>query len=339
MLNIRRMKQKTIREKVIFRPHFKTHQSSEVASWFMQEGIDKITVSSVSMAFLFAEQGFHNITIAFPCNIREIESINHLGATSGLNLLVDSAATAGFLSTRLYHPTGIFIEIDTGYHRSGLDWQDQKEIRKILNILDGSDKAFFKGFLTHSGDTYHAGSRTDILEIFENTRKRLQILKNKLNTDAILSIGDTPSCSLAREFGGIDEIRPGNFVYYDLMQHFLGVCSIEEIAAAMACPIVSVYPERNEMVIYGGAVHFSKDSLTIKNNKVIYGLPVKITESGWGKVIPGSYLTRLSQEHGIIEVTGRFPDQCRVGDLIGIIPVHSCLTANLMRERTMILES
>jgi len=33
----------------------------------------------------------------------------------------------------------------------------------------------------------------------------------------------------------VDEIRPGNFVFYDLMQYRIGSCSVGQIAVAMAC--------------------------------------------------------------------------------------------------------
>ena len=43
-----------------------------------------------------------------------------------------------------------------------------------------------------------------------------------------------------------------------------------------------------------------------------------------------NYVSKLSQEHGIIKVTpNRFKD-IKVGDFVEIIPVHSCLTANAM---------
>ena len=41
--NINFMVQKAKRSNVIFRPHFKTHQSIEVGRWFRAQGVDKIT--------------------------------------------------------------------------------------------------------------------------------------------------------------------------------------------------------------------------------------------------------------------------------------------------------
>ena len=67
-------------------------------------------------------------------------------------------------------------------------------------------------------------------------------------------MGDTPAATLCTNFNGVDEIRPGNFVFYDLMQHSLGVCAIEDIAVKMVCPVIAKHVSRNEIVIFGGAV-------------------------------------------------------------------------------------
>ncbi|MHA1225086.1 MAG: alanine racemase, partial [Candidatus Heimdallarchaeaceae archaeon] len=76
--NIERMIQKADRNRVRFRPHFKTHQSIEVGRWFRKFDVKGITVSSVKMAECFATDGWKDITIAFPVNILEIEKINKL---------------------------------------------------------------------------------------------------------------------------------------------------------------------------------------------------------------------------------------------------------------------
>ncbi|RLD73544.1 MAG: alanine racemase, partial [Bacteroidetes bacterium] len=64
--NIQFMAEKARKHHLSFRPHFKTHQSAEIGNWFKDAGVDKITVSSVSMAEYFAKHGWKDITIAFP---------------------------------------------------------------------------------------------------------------------------------------------------------------------------------------------------------------------------------------------------------------------------------
>ena len=114
----------------------------------------------------------------------------------------------------------------------------------------------------------------------------------------MISVGDTPSCSIIDDLGDADEIRPGNFVYYDLMQYYLGSCSFDDIAVSVACPVAGIYPERDEIVIYGGAVHLSKEYAD-KGGKH-FGLIVRYTEDGWSLPLPGARLISLSQKHGII---------------------------------------
>ena len=78
ILNIQRMAGKANKHNLFFRPHFKTHQSAKIGSWFKAEGVKAITVSSVTMADYFARHGWTVITIAFPVNILELVIINQL---------------------------------------------------------------------------------------------------------------------------------------------------------------------------------------------------------------------------------------------------------------------
>ena len=136
--NIDRMLSKIENDQTIFRPHFKTHQSVEIGNIFRKKGISKITVSSVSMAEFFAEAGWKDITIAFPVNLLEIKKINKLAGKIKLNLLVESAYSANFLSENLKNKVGLFIKIDTGYHRTGLLPENKTEIDKIISLFSNS---------------------------------------------------------------------------------------------------------------------------------------------------------------------------------------------------------
>ena len=145
-----------------------------------------------------------------------------------------------------------------------------------------------------------------------------------------LSIGVTPTCSVATDFSGIDEMRPGNFVFYDLMQREIGACTHEQIAIAMACPVVAIYPERNEVIVHGGGVHFSKDFLKTEDGAIYFGELVKLTSQGWEPTTRPVYVKSLSQEHGILAVPDPEIQEIKIGDVLGISPVHACLTADAM---------
>jgi D-serine deaminase-like pyridoxal phosphate-dependent protein len=286
------------------------------------------------MAKYFAAYGWRDITIAFPINLLEINMIPEFANDVGLNIILDNTEVLPYLEGGINLPVGVFIEVDTGDHRSGIMWKDTALVDQILDHLSRSAILNFKGFLTHSGHTYKADSPVTIREIYQDTVTKMHYLRDSYKDswpDLIISAGDTPSCSLVEDLSDLDEIRPGNFVFNDLMQYSLGSCSIDDIAVAVACPVVGRNLQRNEIIIYGGAVHFSKEFMYRSNGERIYGNVVLLEDKGWSKPINGSYLAGLSQEHGIIRTTRDIIEEIRIGDILGVLPVHSCLTANLLQ--------
>lgn len=324
--NIRRMAEKANANGTIFRPHFKTHQSKDVGDWFRQEGVKQITVSSVSMAQYFASHGWDDITIAFPYNPLEIDEINELASKIKLNVQVESREALDHLLVTASSALGYFIKIDIGTRRTGLLHNQSDIIQDLINRQ--SDKVSFKGLLSHAGHSYNARSPRKILEMHEDSMKVIKLIQSKLDQEVFISYGDTPSCSTLEKFDGIDEIRAGNFVFYDIQQTNIGSCSMEDIAVAVFCPVVAVHHNRDEAVIYGGAIHLSKDHIKRGNDDVYFGEVVTLTPSGW-EYQGDAILDRVSQEHGIIKGSERFFRNLRVGDVVGILPAHSCLTANL----------
>lgn len=333
--NIERMAQKAKDYQLRFRPHFKTHQSAKIGNWFRIYGVEAITVSSVQMAEYFAQNGWDDITIAFPLNILEINNINRLAANIKLNVLIENKEAAVVLSKKATHKIGVFLKIDAGANRTGIDPSKTGTINSILEIISKNKKVTFIGFLTHAGHTYTARSTNEIYSRHFDTLLKFKTLKHKYQSNfpnLEVSIGDTPSCSICTNFMGVDEIRPGNFVFYDLTQQNLGVCSFDDIAVRMVCPVVAKHPSRNEIVIYGGAIHLSQDSLLNLDGKPSFGRIV-INKNGEKKLLsPRNYVSRLSQEHGILKVSQKNFQHFQVGDLVEIIPIHSCLTANLARK-------
>ena len=334
MKNIENMIGRAKRCKLSFRPHFKTHQSAEVGEWFRELGVDKITVSSLEMAQYFADNNWQDITVAMPINLREMDIIDELAGKITLNILVESAESIHHLEAELNNKVNAYIKVDTGYRRTGIATADTESIQNLLNYIKVSTRIEFKGFLAHSGHNYNAANADEIHKNHKQAVLGLNELKDVFRSqfpELEVSLGDTPACSISDEFFGIDEIRPGNFVFYDIMQFVLGSCEEDEIAVAMVCPIVAKHADRNEIVIYGGGVHFSKEYLEADDEGTkLFGSLVNIKPDGWSPIMSGGFLANLSQEHGIIKCNEDFFNAFQVGDLIGILPIHSCMTANLM---------
>jgi D-serine deaminase-like pyridoxal phosphate-dependent protein len=336
--NIEMMANKAKQHGVRLRPHFKTHQSLAVGKWFQEAGVEAITVSSLKMATYFAQNGWQDITVAFPFYAQEMAGVNKLAEEIDLNLTIVSPESIKVLKEKLDYAVGAYIKIDVGTHRTGIRPEDGEQIEAMINEILRNPMVIFKGFMAHAGHTYGARSEAEIEQIHQDTLKLMGEIRDTyqekfdLHDDPLeVSIGDTPTFSVANSFEGAQELRPGNCVFYDVMQTQIGACDADQIAVAMACPVVAKHADRHEVVIHGGAVHFSKDFIVDGNGNKVFGQIVRLTPDGWGEPIPEMHLARLSQEHGIISTSPEAFDTLQTGDVIGVLPIHSCLTANLMR--------
>jgi len=393
--NIARMAAKAHASAVRLRPHFKTHQSAEIGGWFHEHGVSAITVSSLRMARYFADHGWRDITVAFPVNLRELDEVVALARAISLGVLVDDPsvvrALAGAVSGLPAGCVRVWVKIDTGLGRVGVCWDDQARLSAVGEALQPASGLTYAGALTHAGHSYGARTRAELGVIHSESISRLRLARDRLDAGIMsaaggqrvgrmdagrrpgpdedgglqsageLSIGDTPTCSLVERFDGVDEIRPGNFVFYDLMQLRIGSCRGEDLAVALACPVVGKYEQRGEIVIYGGAVHLSKEALgggavpredpgsgvgpgtslrtssgTISNagagtgsSRSMYGCLAIDPGAGLGRPEPRAPVVALSQEHGVVRVPRDLWDTVAVGDLVLVYPVHACLACDL----------
>ncbi len=324
--NIAFMAGKARRQGIRFRPHFKTHQSAAIGEWFRAEGVSAITVSSLDMAAYFAENGWDDITLAFPVNWRQAQALGELAEKVRLGLLVESLESVHWLKSSAI-PADIWVKIDTGAHRTGLPWDQPADLLELLHAARDLPVA---GLLTHAGHTY--GAPDPVARYAQSVQRMLALcdaVRDETDLSLQVSVGDTPGCSLSPNLGAVDEIRPGNFIFYDAEQFSFGSCRADQIAVAAACPIVALHPAQEKVVIYGGAIHLSKDCWT-QDGHALYGLVALPTTDGWSDPLFGAYVSALSQEHGILHIPAEHMARFQVGQLVCILPAHSCLTAQAL---------
>ncbi len=333
--NIATMAAKVEKSGVRFRSHVKTHQSAAVGEWMRQAGVTAITVSSVQMAAYFAAHGWSDITIAFPVNLREIDAINKLAADINLGLLVEAIPAVDFLADRLVAPVQVWLKLDTGYHRTGINWNDGEALLQVAGTIRGAPNMTLRGLLTHAGHSYAARSAEQIRAMYHENVQRMTVGRDTLiqaGFDGLeLSYGDTPCNAVVEDFSAVDEIRPGTYVFFDMMQVQIGACEVDDIAVAVACPVVAKHPAENKIVVYGGGSHLSKDRLVLDDGTISFGSVALPTDEGWTAPLPDCNVTSISQEHGIIQASDDLLAQVDVGDLVMILPVHICMTVDCLK--------
>lgn len=331
--NIARMAENIRKRGAQFRPHFKTHQSAAVGRWFREVGVTAITTSSLPMAEYFAADGWQDIMIAVTANPRNAARYLSLAEKVALHLIVDHPRQLANFAHSHHPPLKLWIEIDVGDNRSGIPAENIQEVLELAAAIEASPNLQFVGLISHAGYTYRSRSQAEIMakarESGDRALEAIAAVRQAGYPDAMLSYGDTPSCSTDLLTIGFDELRPGNFVFYDLQQVEIQSCQLSDIGVIMAAPVISLRPELGRVITHGGGVHLSRDFLGDRSNAQ-FGQVVQLTEAGWGMPIPGVRLHNLSQEHGWIAGPQDWVASLKHGDLLGILPVHSCMAVDCM---------
>lgn len=329
------MREKARASGVAFRPHVKTHKSVEIGR--MQHGgqTGPITVSTLAEAELFARDGFRDITYAVPIAPAKLARAAELASRiDRLSVLIDSErALQAIEAFGASHGVAfdVFLKVDCGYHRAGVDPANPDSARLAI-ALGRSEHVRFQGLLTHAGHSYNARDREEVARIAAEeaaslTRFRALLAAEGLG-ETLRSVGSTPTASVVSAFTECDEVRPGNYVFYDAFQATLGSCSLDDVAVSVLTTVVGSYPERNALIVDAGALAMSKD--TSPDHLIPHcGFGIVCDEDL--RPLPAR-LIALSQEHGKIETQARIP----VGTRLRILPNHSCLTAAMFEKYTVV---
>ncbi len=316
---------------VVLRPHVKTHKCVEIARLQTAGNAGGIMVSTLAEADHFLKNGFTDLTYGVPIETGKfVEAIRLAKACERFSILTDHAETAESLNEAARNENiklDVFVKIDCGYHRCGVE-PHAPEAVAIPRLISDSSNLNFAGILTHAGHSYHARSPEELLAIARSERDSMSELAQRLkdkNLDVpTVSIGSTPTMSQIDHTDGITEFRCGNYIFYDAFQATLGSCSFEDCALTVLTAIVHRDFSRGKIVIDAGAIALSKDRGAIEIDE----------NSGYGRVldVAGNDLSlrvnRLSQEHGEIEVSDEaILQRLKVGSRLRILANHSCLTA------------
>ena len=321
--NLEKMQKKADTHSVSLRPHIKTHKIPELAHLQLRMGAVGITVAKVSEAEVMAEAGIKDIFIAN--QVVGERKLNRLAALSqhvDIAIGLDSFSAAEHLSA-VCAASGLtmkyLIEINSGLNRCGvLPGKDAVELYQAVHTLPSLQ---FKGIFTHAGQVYGAGSLAEIREVSRHESKTMletaRALEQAGTPAEVVSVGSTPTMKVWQGHEGVNEIRPGNYIFHDAIQMSLGVATVEECALSIVATVIS-RPARERAVIDGGSKAFSSDR----------GAHGKEMASGFGIVLgKKATLDRLSEEHGIMSLD---PDEdLEIGDRVRLIPNHACAVVNL----------
>jgi D-serine deaminase-like pyridoxal phosphate-dependent protein len=303
------------------RPHIKTHKCIEIGKLQQSMGATGITVSTLQEAHAFADHGFDDITWAFPVILNRLNEAAELAAKTTLRIVIDSPDALEQLE-RVAYPFHVWIKIDCGYHRAGIDPRSEAAL-DLARELHESSTLIFDGILTHSGHSYHARGEDMIRRVAEEERRVMVEFSERARTERHVevpqvSVGSTPAMSFVERLDGVTEIRPGNYALYDYSQTIIGSCTVDDCAVTVLASVVSSQPEATHSVVDAGALALSKD--TGPDDAPRQTMGEVFDDYGSGSLYHDSRVVFVSQEHGTM--SGKLP----VGSRVRILPNHSCLT-------------
>lgn len=314
--NLSRMQARCDELGVALRPHVKTHKCTEIGRMQRDLGARGITVATLEEARAFADAGFEDITWAFPVIAGRIAEAQEIAEQATLRLLVDSRAAVEALE-RHGAPFPVWLEVDCGDHRSGVDAESEKAVA-LARRLAGSATLDFDGILTHAGHSYRAADAEGRLRVAGEERDVMTRFADRLRADGIdvpgVSVGSTPGMTVVDHLHGVTEARPGNYAYFDATQVALGSCEAKDCALTVWSSVVS--SARGRAVVDAGALALSKD--VGGDGRPSMGRLYE--DYGAGRLRDDARLASLSQEHGVVDVP------LPVGSRVRILPNHSCLT-------------
>ncbi len=313
------------------RPHVKTHKCIEVARIQTEGQAGGITVSTLAEAQAFLAHGFQNITYAVPIEPGKFaEAFEIARGCEKFAVITDDIETTQALARAAAHEGGVldvFLKVDCGYHRCGVE-PHTAEAFEIPRLIQDSSNLNFAGILTHAGHSYHARSHQELMTIARHERDSMLAHAERLRASGVsvpvVSIGSTPTITNIDALPGVDEVRPGNYIFFDAFQATLGSCHFNDCALTVLASVIHLDRTRRRAVIDAGAIALSKDRGPVEFDASCgYGRVLNLEGADTGMRVGG-----LSQEHGEILAgeAGAF-DELKVGARVRILANHSCLTA------------
>jgi D-serine deaminase-like pyridoxal phosphate-dependent protein len=327
---------------VKLRPHIKTHKSLHIARLQIEAGAVGITASKAEEALVFLNGGIKSVTVAYP-QVAPVKVARLLAAAlkneAEVRFIADSPQGVQVLdNTAARHGgrVGVFLKIDVGLHRCGLQETDAR-LLPLVESIQKSRSLRFVGLLSHAGHAYGATDASQVRVIAEAECAVLNRVRCRLEAagHAVVevSVGATPTFLTSQSYEGITEVRPGNYVFLDQTVLRMGLAGPERVALSVLVSVVSA--NEDYLIIDAGSKALSSD----------LGAHGTGTPGGYGKAYPlsdyerhanGMPIVKLSEEHGFVRHEGR---SLSVGARLRIIPNHACPVVNLAEGLVILKET
>jgi D-serine deaminase-like pyridoxal phosphate-dependent protein len=297
---------------LVNRPHVKTHRSVEIARRQLALGAKGITCQKLGEAEVMAEAGITDILV--PYNIvgtAKLGRLRALAECATVTVSVDDEALLDGLarSARGTRGLGVLVDCDTGLGRTGVATPERAAL--LAAAVARRKGLRFDGFLTYP-------SPEGALSFL---RSAVALAASAGLDPGVVSAGGTPEMwRSARLRPTVTEYRVGTYAFHDRTTVAAHAAALDDVALTVHATVVS-RPARDRAVLDAGSKTLSSDPGP---------------GPGFGVILeaPGSSISRLSEEHGVVHLDPG--DELELGQCVRIVPNHACVVVNLSDELTAV---
>ena len=318
--NLRRAADYAAQHGLRLRPHTKTHKIPALARRQLQLGAAGITVAKVGEAEVMLAAEPRDLLVAYPViGARKLARLMEVARRASVTVALDSLEVARPLSEAAAAAgvrIGVLAETDVGLRRVGV--APGEELLALvcgiqsLPALELRGVAFYPGHIK----ALDAGGMAAIAELSSTIESIRASLGRAGIQSPIISGGSTPTLWQSHLVAGMNEIRPGTYIFNDRNTWLCGGCQQADCAAHVLVTVVSTSVP-GQMIIDGGSKTFSSD-------RCVTG------EAGFGYFpdCPEAVLAKMNEEHGFVELKPA-RERFRPGDRVRVMPNHICVAMNL----------
>lgn len=308
----------------VLRPHTKTHKTPDIARMQAAAGARGLTVAKLGEAETLADAGFDDLFVANQIvGPLKVGRLLNLMERVQLRVGVDSIASAeplGIAGVTRGVRVPVMIEVDTGLGRAGV--RSIEEAVSLAQWLEDHSGIWMVGIFTHEGQLYRSSGGMDVqaaIQVAETMRNTANAIRDLGISCELVSVGSTPGAPLLAPEAGIDELRPGVYVFNDVTQVRHGG-DRARCALTVLATVVSVRPD-GVAIIDAGSKSMASDS--------------PFEDKTYGEIVdhPELVFKSVSEEHGHVGYTG--VPSIKVGDKIRIVPNHACTCVNMHDTLTL----
>ncbi|MCY4464699.1 MAG: alanine racemase [Chloroflexi bacterium] len=302
--NIARMQERCDQLGIDFRPHIKTHKIPDIARRQLEAGAVGIACQKVSEAEVFASAGFRDIQI--PYNIvgaRKTARLAELAKQAAISVTVDSRAVvdgiAAAAQTAGAH-INVLVELVSLGKRTGATPGDAL---RLAQHISATANLRFAGVMVYPSDAVMRPRLAETLALLEAAGIPARTISG----------GGSGAIREAHLLPELTEMRVGTYVFWDWGSVDKVYTTFDHCAMRVRATVVSAN-EASRVILDAGSK--SIHSETVEGRY------------GYIEEFPDARLHQVNEEHGYVDFSACATIPA-VGDVLHIIPVHTCVVTNL----------